>query len=205
MATGRQRGVSRRHRAWGQPRAARTARSRPPAPALDPVRLRPRQGDGCDTGVDDGMSERATRSSTGTTDIKAHNTAPRMWVSSRCRGRLRALQENVWLCLSSRPPSGAGRSPYHSEPSIEAPDSSTLSRQVKAKPQQTRGSSDVRPGLRRRRQGGVVVLGLRHGPPGPPGHEPRARASRSANRPEHRTASVPGYPSHRLKRPRTPQ
>ena len=68
--------------------------------------------------------------------------------SSRCRGRLRALRENVWLCLSSRAPSGAGRSPYHSEPSIEAPNSSTLSRRLKQKPPQTH---DIQPHPARRR------------------------------------------------------
>ena len=34
------------------------------------------------------------------------------------------------LCVSSRAPSRAGRSPYHSEPSIEAPDSTTTSRRI---------------------------------------------------------------------------
>jgi len=35
-----------------------------PLQNFDPVRLRPRQGDGCDTGLHDGRSERATRSAT---------------------------------------------------------------------------------------------------------------------------------------------
>ena len=64
--------------------------------------------------------------------------------SSKSRGRLGALQENVRLCLSSRTPSGAGRSPYRSEPSIEAPDSSTPTRHVKPKPPQTRAIHPIR-------------------------------------------------------------
>jgi hypothetical protein len=36
-----------------------------------------KQGDGCEMGVDDRMSERAMRSATG---IKAYNAAPGIWV-----------------------------------------------------------------------------------------------------------------------------
>ncbi len=67
-------------------------------------------------------------------------------------------KENLRLCLSPRAPSGAGRSPYHSEPSIEAPDSSTASRQVKPKPPQTRAYQDVRPGLGADANAGLVGL-----------------------------------------------
>ncbi len=60
-------------------------------------------------------------------------------------------------------PVWSGEVAVHSEPSIEAPDGSTLSRQVKAKPQHTTAYQEVQPGLRRRRQRGVVILRLRHG------------------------------------------
>ena len=45
-------------------------------------------------------------------------------------GRLSHSPGGLGLCVSSRAPSRAGRSPYNSEPSIEATDSTTTSRRI---------------------------------------------------------------------------
>jgi hypothetical protein len=48
---------------------------------------------------------------------------PMARASSRCRGRLHALDENLRICLSSRAPSEAGRSPHHSRAINRGPQS----------------------------------------------------------------------------------
>jgi hypothetical protein len=63
----------------------------------------------------------------------------------RFSGRLSRSPGGLRLCVSSRAPSRAGRSPYNSEPSIEAPDSTTPSGEFTAKPQQSHTIPTTRP------------------------------------------------------------
>jgi hypothetical protein len=65
-----------------------------------------------------------------TTDHERTQHSPTKLGSSGAECAIRALKRALRLCRSSRPPSGAGRSPYHSEPSIDAPDSTTTSRRI---------------------------------------------------------------------------
>ena len=61
-------------------------------------------------------------------------------------GRLSHSPRGLRLCVSSRAPSRAGRSPYNSEPSIEAPDSTTTSRRIFVETPSNHGQSRIPPG-----------------------------------------------------------
>ena len=123
----------------GQPRvsgdATRPTSSRPrpiPGPRAD-VRA-PRQG----TSTDHAVSPRPHGPSgaigqelmTRTTAGREHRNPARQRGLLGLSGRLSHSPGGLRLCVSSRAPSRAGRSPYHSEPSIEEPDSTTTSRRI---------------------------------------------------------------------------
>ena len=97
----------------------------------------------------------------------------------------RSISGPVW--------SGEVRLYHNSEPSIEAPNSNTLSRQVKANPSRQGHTRTYGLGiLDADANAGVVVQLPPHGPPEPARAGPQARPPRSANRPEQRNGFAPG-------------
>jgi hypothetical protein len=130
---------SRRHRAWVNAERRARRRSRQPAPALDPVRLRSRQGRRLRHGYrrrdeldGEAISNRAQRTSAHATPLHERGFFEVLRVPSCSLGEPQAMS------VVSGPVS-AGRSPYNSEPSIETSQATTRRRHVKPEPARTRG------------------------------------------------------------------
>ena len=102
-------------RATRHVRAHTRGRPRQPARRTDPIRLgaRREQRPGQHHPTTDELQTKQPTPNTETHNCFPH--APATWVVFECRGAFRALHENLRLCLSSRTPSRAGTSPYHSE------------------------------------------------------------------------------------------
>jgi hypothetical protein len=124
---------SRPHGTSGQPGTSRTASppNNPLQNSISPAQTKaaPRIRDGCGP-RDEREGDAISNGDSGHQDVQHRSTR----VGFRgVEGAFVLSRRTIRLCPSSRAPSIAGRSPYHSEPSIEAPDSSTLSRQIKPK------------------------------------------------------------------------